>query len=150
MRLLLEEAARQRSRAIHRSILMHPVRAARDSVSTWKAPDATAKGPRKSLRTRPATAKEIHSLGEVMAAHRKLAAEYGHQAEAVVCAARERSQHRTQDVNPQQRVRESITFSRDKNFEREAVVDERSLVRDALRRGIGEITYPQMRANLEF
>ncbi len=79
-----------------------------------------------------------------MAAHRKLAAEYGHQAE-VVCAARERSQHRTQEVNPQQRVRESITFSRDKNFEREAVVDERSLVRDALRRGMGEITYPQVR-----
>src|SRR5258708_6800534 len=83
-----------------------------------------------------------------MAAHRKLAAEYGHQAE-VVCAARERSQHRTQEVNPQQRVRESITFSRDKNFEREVVVDERSLVRDALRRGMGEITYPQVRANLE-
>ena len=93
--------------------------------------------------------KEIHSLGEVMAAHRKLAAEDGHQAEAVVCAARERSQHRTQEVNPQQRVRESITFSRDKNFEREAVVDERSLVRDALRRGMGEITYLQVRANLE-
>jgi conjugative relaxase-like TrwC/TraI family protein len=37
--------------------------------------------------------KEIHSLGEVMAAHRRLAAEYGHQPEAVVSAARERSQH---------------------------------------------------------
>src|ERR1700682_3536005 len=35
--------------------------------------------------------KEIHSPGEVMAAHRKLAADFGHQAEAVVRAARERS-----------------------------------------------------------
>jgi conjugative relaxase-like TrwC/TraI family protein len=92
--------------------------------------------------------KEIHSLGEVMAAHRKLATEYGHQAEAVVRAARERSQHRTQEANPQRRVRESVTFSRDKNFEREAVIDERALVRDALRRGMGEITYSQVRANL--
>ena len=35
--------------------------------------------------------KEIHSPAEVMAAHRKLAADFGHQAEAVVRAARERS-----------------------------------------------------------
>ncbi len=92
--------------------------------------------------------KEIHSLGEVMNAHRKLAAEYGHQADAVVRAARERAQHPAQEINPQQRVRESVTFSRDKNFEREAVVDERAIVRDALRRGMGEITYGQVRGNL--
>jgi len=47
------------------------------------------------------------------------------------------------------RVRESLTFSRDKNFEREAVVDERALLRDGLRRGMGEITHAQVRANLE-
>jgi conjugative relaxase-like TrwC/TraI family protein len=94
--------------------------------------------------------KEIHSLGEVMAAHRKLAAEHGNQADAVVRAARERAQHPTQEINPQQRVRESVTFSRDRNFEREAVVDERAIVRDALRRGMGEITYAQVRGNLDF
>ena len=33
--------------------------------------------------------KEIHTPAEVMAAHRNLAAEFGHQAEAVVRAARE-------------------------------------------------------------
>jgi len=80
-----------------------------------------------------------------MAAHRRLAAEYGHQADAVVRAGRERAQHPTHEGNPQQRVRESVTFSRDKNFEREAVVDERAIVRDALRRGMGEITYAQVR-----
>src|SRR6201998_2421429 len=92
--------------------------------------------------------KEIHSLGDVMAAHRKLAAEYGNQADAIVRAARERSQQSVQEVNPQQRVREAVTFSRDKNFEREAVVDERAIVRDALRRGMGDITYAQGRGNL--
>jgi conjugative relaxase-like TrwC/TraI family protein len=92
--------------------------------------------------------KEIHSLGEVMAAHRKLAGEYGNQAEAVVRAAQERARTQSQEVNPLQQVRESVTFSRDKNFEREAVVDERAIVRDALRRGMGYITYSPVRTNL--
>jgi conjugative relaxase-like TrwC/TraI family protein len=93
--------------------------------------------------------KEIHSPGEVIAAHRKLAADFGHQAEAVVRAALERSQHQEKPVNSLDRVRESLTFSRDKNFEREAVVDERALIRDGLRRGMGEITHAQVRANLD-
>ncbi|MGA2358762.1 MAG: MobF family relaxase [Terriglobales bacterium] len=93
--------------------------------------------------------KEIHSPGEVMAAHRKLAADFGHQAEAVVRAARERSHHHHQPVNSFERVQESLTFSRDKNFEREAVVDERALIRDGLRRGMGEITHAQVCANLD-
>ena len=93
--------------------------------------------------------KEIHSPGEVMAAHRKLAADFGHQAEAVVRAARERSQLHEKPVNSVDRVRESLTFSRDKNFEREAVVDERALIRDGLRRGMGEITHDQVRAHLD-
>jgi conjugative relaxase-like TrwC/TraI family protein len=93
--------------------------------------------------------KEIHSPGEVMAAHRKLAADFGHQAEAVVRAARERVQHRELPVNAVDRVRESLTFARDKNFEREAVVDERALIRDGLRRGMGEVTYAQVRGNLD-
>ena len=93
--------------------------------------------------------KEINSPGEVMAAHRKLAADFGHQADVVVRAARERSQYQEKAVNSFDRVRESLTFSRDKNFEREAVVDERALIRDGLRRGMGEITHAQVRANLD-
>src|SRR5271170_2690735 len=93
--------------------------------------------------------KGMHSPGEVMAAHRKLAADFGHQAEAVVRAAHERCKHRGKPVNSFERVRESLTFSRDKNFEREAVVDERALIRDGLRRGMGEITHAQVRANLD-
>jgi conjugative relaxase-like TrwC/TraI family protein len=93
--------------------------------------------------------KEIHSPGEVMAAHRKLAADFGHQADVVVRAARERAQHQEKPDNTHDRARESLTFSRDKNFEREAVVDERALIRDGLRRGMGEVTYAQVRGNLE-
>src|ERR1700686_3166601 len=93
--------------------------------------------------------KEVHSPREVMAAHRKLAADFGHQADAVVRAARERAQLQEKPANTFDRVRESLTFSRDKNFEREAVVDERALIRDGLRRGMGEITHAQVRANLD-
>src|SRR5208337_2105785 len=64
-------------------------------------------------------------------------------------AAHERCQHQEKPVNTFDRVRESLTFSRDKNFEREAVVDERALIRDGLRRGMGEITHAQVRANLD-
>ena len=92
--------------------------------------------------------KGIHSPGEVMAAHRKLAADFGHQADSVVRAARERQQHQEKPANALDRVRESLTFSRDKNFEREAVVDERALIRDGLRRGMGDITFAQVRSNL--
>ena len=93
--------------------------------------------------------KEIHSPGEVMAAHRKLAADFGNQADAVVRAARERVQQQEKPANSFDRVRESLTFSRDKNFEREAVVDERALIRDGLRRGMGDVTYAQVRGNLD-
>jgi len=93
--------------------------------------------------------KEILSPREVLEAHRRLAAEFGNQPEAVVRAARERAQHIQVSINPAQRAQEAVTFARDKNFEREAVVDERLLVRDALRRGMGQLRYPEVRANLE-
>jgi hypothetical protein len=83
-----------------------------------------------------------------MAAHRKLAADFGHQADAVVRAARDRRQYLENRINSVDWVRESLTFSRDKNFEREAVVDERALIRDGLRRGMGDVTYAQVRGNL--
>jgi conjugative relaxase-like TrwC/TraI family protein len=96
--------------------------------------------------------KEVHSPSEVMDAHRMLAAAFGHQAEAVVRAAHDRARSQELGVTPEramQRAHEAVMFARDRNFEREAVVDERLLVRDALRRGMGDITYPQVRAQLE-
>jgi conjugative relaxase-like TrwC/TraI family protein len=96
--------------------------------------------------------KEIHSAAEIMAAHRRLAAEFGHQAEQVVRAAQERAREQGNVISLErsnERVREAVTFSRDRNFEREAVVDERLLMRDALRRGMGDVTYSQILSHLE-
>jgi ATP-dependent exoDNAse (exonuclease V) alpha subunit len=42
-----------------------------------------------------------------------------------------------------------VTFARDRSFEREAVTDERALFVDAMRRGMGETTYPEVRASFE-
>jgi conjugative relaxase-like TrwC/TraI family protein len=93
--------------------------------------------------------KEILRPREVLEAHRRLAAEFGNQPDAVVRSARERAQQVQTSINPVHRAQEAVTFARDKNFEREAVVDERLLVRDALRRGMGELRYPEVRTNLE-
>ena len=95
--------------------------------------------------------KQILSPREALAAHRKLAAEFGHQAARVVAEARVRVR-RVEQVNPALsalRAQEAVTFSRDRHFEREAVVDERVLMRDALRRGMGEITYSEVHQNFE-
>jgi conjugative relaxase-like TrwC/TraI family protein len=96
--------------------------------------------------------KIIQSPAEVLAAHRSLAAEYGNQADKVVAEARQRSQQQTfeQRLEKRQQVaREAVTFARDKSFEREAVTDERALFRDALRRGMSETTYAEVRANFD-
>jgi conjugative relaxase-like TrwC/TraI family protein len=93
--------------------------------------------------------KEIRSPDEVMTAHRKLADGFGHQADAVVRAARERQQHREKPTNTLDRARESLTFSRDQNFERVAVVTERALLLDGLRHGMGDLTLAQLRADLD-
>ena len=88
--------------------------------------------------------KQIQSPAEVLAAHRKLAAEFGNQPNQVVAAARERSQKKSVERAPektQKAAQEAVTFARERSFEREAVTDERALFRDALRRGMGETTY---------
>ena len=95
--------------------------------------------------------KEIHTPSEVLAAHRQLAAEFGNQADRVVAEARARAsaQEQTRSPNISERVQEAVTFAKSRNFEREAVTDERDIMRDALRRGMGDLIYSQVRVNFE-
>jgi conjugative relaxase-like TrwC/TraI family protein len=95
--------------------------------------------------------KEIHTPSEVLAAHKQVAAAFGNQAAKVVQEAKDRANSKEQrPVAPvQERVQEAVTFAKSRNFEREAVTDERDILRDALRRGMGELTYPQVRENFE-
>jgi conjugative relaxase-like TrwC/TraI family protein len=95
--------------------------------------------------------KEIHTPSEVLKAHRQLAAEFGNQADRVVIEARARAStlEQTRVPNIPERVQEAVTFAKSRNFEREAVTDERNIMRDALRRGMGDLTYGQVRDNFE-
>jgi conjugative relaxase-like TrwC/TraI family protein len=95
--------------------------------------------------------KVILSPDQILAAHKQIADEFGNQADRVVAEARERRKEQVQEQPEErrQKVREAVTFARDKGFEREAVVDERTLYVDALRRGMGEMTYPEVRASFE-
>ena len=92
--------------------------------------------------------KVILSPDQILAAQ-KIADEFGNQADKVVTEARQRSTARAAGASRQaepERVRPS-RYARDRSFEREAVNDERALFRDALRRGMGETTYPEVRAS---
>lgn len=97
--------------------------------------------------------KQILSPGEVLAAHRQIASEFGNQADEVVAKARSRRQDQTialpSNDSEQKAAHMSVTFARDKGFEREAVLDERALFVDAMRRGMGETTYVGVRASFE-
>ena len=95
--------------------------------------------------------KEIHTVGEVVAAHRKVATQFGNQADRVVSEAHARAQALPIERIPDapRRAEEAVTYAKGRGFEREAVSDERLLMRDALRRGMGAVTYPEIRKNFD-
>jgi conjugative relaxase-like TrwC/TraI family protein len=86
---------------------------------------------------------------QVLDAHKKMAAEFGNQPEQVVAAAQERAQQQQVRRESSAEAKEAVTFARESVFEREAVVDERRILRDAMRRGMGETTYREIRSEFE-
>ena len=94
--------------------------------------------------------KQILTPEQVLAAHKEIAESFGNEAATVVAQARERAQSQIQNRESQAeeavKAREAVAYARSSNFEREAVVDERALMRDALRHGMGETTYAHIRA----
>jgi conjugative relaxase-like TrwC/TraI family protein len=95
--------------------------------------------------------KEIRTPVEVMEAHRQLAAKFGNQADRVVREAHERVHAQGQNRVPDapQRAQEAVSYAKERNFEREAVIDQRDIMRDALRRGMGDLTFSQVRDNFK-
>lgn len=82
---------------------------------------------------------------QVLQAHRDMASDFGNQADRVIAGARQRAEEHS--VRPQSPIRaqEAMTFARDHLFEREAVADERAIMTAALRRGMGEATFHEVR-----
>jgi conjugative relaxase-like TrwC/TraI family protein len=90
------------------------------------------------------------SREEMRARHQELAAAYGNQPQQVVQEAQARAAWGHQRSEQREaRAQEAVTYARDRNIEREAVVDERVLVRDALRRSMGESSFWEVRQNIE-
>ena len=82
---------------------------------------------------------------QVLQAHKDMASDFGNQADRVIAEARQRvNEHGVQPQTPM-RAQEAMTFARDHLFEREAVADERMIMTTALRRGMGEATFSEVR-----
>ena len=97
-------------------------------------------------RTRDA--KSALSAEEMFERHRTLAEEFGNQAKRVVQEAKER-EHQIERDPMQGTAQSALTYSKDRNLEREAVADERDLLRDALRRSMGNMAFAEVRADFE-
>ena len=85
---------------------------------------------------------------EVQRRHRQMAEAFGNQSERVVAVATERAlriEHEAPHTTPQS----AVTFSKERNLEREAVVEERELLRDALRRSMGETALSEVQSEFE-
>jgi len=107
-------------------------------------------GPAQIAAHRTRGAKSPMTVEEMHERHREVAQTFGNQAQRVVQEAQARGAHQHHGSEEREtRAREAVTYARDKNIEREAVVDERQLVRDALRRSMGESIFREVRDNLE-
>jgi conjugative relaxase-like TrwC/TraI family protein len=99
-------------------------------------------------RTREA--KIARSPEEVREQHQAVAHRFGDQPALVISAAEERSLARTWTPPPNRvTAQQAVTFAKERGFEREAVIDSRVLLRDALTRAMGELTIEPVKTNLE-
>jgi ATP-dependent exoDNAse (exonuclease V) alpha subunit len=77
---------------------------------------------------------------EMRLRHQEVAMAFGNQPDKVVQQSRERGLQLQQSEQVSKHAQMAVTYARDKNFEREAVADERDLMRDALKRSLGTAT----------
>jgi conjugative relaxase-like TrwC/TraI family protein len=105
-------------------------------------------GPAQIAAHRTRDAKAALSPEEMLAKHQEVAAAYGNQPQRVVEQARDRGVQKDR-MDPAKHAQEAVTWSRDRHMEREAVVEERELLRDALRRSMGKATLAEVTVNLD-
>jgi conjugative relaxase-like TrwC/TraI family protein len=83
---------------------------------------------------------------ETQQRHKDMAIEFGDQPEHVKAEAKQRARNIGQDAR-KKIAHSAVTFAKERNFERDAVADERALLTDALRRSMGGATLAQVRAD---
>jgi conjugative relaxase-like TrwC/TraI family protein len=85
---------------------------------------------------------------EMQLRHKDMASQFGDQPERVIAAATERARDIERGTD-QRTAHSAMTFAKERNMERDAVVDERALLADALRRSMGGATLAQVRTDFE-
>ena len=87
------------------------------------------------------------SHAEMQRLHKEMAERFGNQPEQIIRVAHA---HAVETISPDRQYFESaLTYARDKNLERRAVADERELMRDALKRSMGEASFAEIRERFE-
>ena len=86
---------------------------------------------------------------EMHGRHRQLAARFGDQPEHMVSEARACQVEEISPEHKHQKIESALSYSREKNLERQAVVDERNLLRDSLRRSMGYACFADVREGFE-
>ena len=85
---------------------------------------------------------------EMQQMHRDVASRFGQQPEQVIRAAHERQVGQEPQQKPQH-LESALTYAREKNLERHAVTEERELMRDALKRSMGEASFAEIRERFD-
>jgi conjugative relaxase-like TrwC/TraI family protein len=84
---------------------------------------------------------------EMQERHRAMSQAFGNQPERVIDSAIRKGYIERKPA--EEKAQSAVTFSRERNLEREAVADERALLRDALKRSMGEATFSEVRTEFE-
>ncbi len=85
---------------------------------------------------------------EMQRKHREMAVQFGQQPEHLIHAAHERQVEEQSPELKHQPIESALTYSREKNLERHAD-DERELIRDALKRSMGDASFAEVRNKFE-
>jgi conjugative relaxase-like TrwC/TraI family protein len=90
------------------------------------------------------------SHDEMQRRHQDLAERFGDQPTHVIEAAGHRRTHHVEHGGEQTgAARTAVTFARDRNLEREAVVEERAILRDALQRFLGDARVDDIKCEID-
>jgi conjugative relaxase-like TrwC/TraI family protein len=114
--------------------------------------DRHGAGPAQIAAHQTREAKQHQSPEEIHRQHREMAEAFGNQPAHVVHLAKERARDLTHDLAPDgARITPAaaVTFAKDRQLERTAVADERALLRDALTRGMGALSFAAVKSEFE-
>jgi conjugative relaxase-like TrwC/TraI family protein len=86
---------------------------------------------------------------EMQQKHQEMAARFANHPERIVREAQVRQLEEQNPAQKQRCIESALDYAREKNMERQAVVDERELIRDSLRRSMGDAGLAEVRDRFE-